>query len=326
MRVVLIRHIANQEDGMESKKLDTLLRSLPSAGIPGGELIITHKGETVYHNVFGVSDTDTAKPTSKSDIYWLYSTSKVITCMSALQLIEKGKMSLDDPVWKYIPAYKNLKVKDKDGSIRDARSVMTLEHLFTMCGGLSYDKETPEILGAEDRSTYGIVSAIAKTPLLFDPGEHFEYSLCHDVLGAVIEVVSEMTLGEYMKKNVFDPLEIKDMGFHPTPDQQKRIVPLYLYENGECVSHKHKIQRNTYMLSDIFDSGGAGLFGTTEEYSRIINALSIGGTAKNGYKLLSEDTLKTMESYRLPKAPLEDFGVKVGRFGYSFGLCGRVHG
>ena len=159
-----------------------------------------------------------------------------------------------------------------------------------MTGGLSYDIHTESIRLCPDRSTLGIVNAFTKDPLKFDPGTHYFYSLCHDVLGAVIEVVSGMKLSEYMKVKLFDPLGIKDMGFRPNPEQRARLAPMYTYLNGEGKSTRMPRPVCIFTLSEEYDSGGAGLFGTAEEYSKIISAISLGGTAKNGYRVLKKET------------------------------------
>ncbi len=309
---------------MNFDRLDSFLESLPDASIPGGELTVMKNGEEKYHKVFGLKDTSQKIPASENDIYWLYSASKVVTCVCALQLLEAGKISLSDPVSKYLPAYGKLTVRQSDGTVSEAKNAMTVEHLFTMSGGLTYDRDTPSILGSRDKSTLGLVNAMALDPLAAEPGESFIYSLCHDVLGAVIEVASGMLLRDYMKKYLFDPLEIKDMGFHPTREQKKRFVPLYSFYNGKGESYIAKNQNNTFVLSDDYDSGGAGLFGTCRDYSKIITALSLGGTAKNGYRVLKEETVKLAEENRISGKLLEDFSIH-GKLGYGFGLCCRVH-
>ena len=167
----------------------------------------------------------TAKGTGKELLY-LYSATKPITVVCAMRLVEEGKLDLDDPVGKYLPAYNNLTVKDADGKIRPAQNTMTVRHLLTMTGGLNYDLYKPSVLALKEKGiddTLSIVNAFASEPLMFDPGACFCYSLCHDVLGAVIEVVSGKRFSAYMKEIVFQPLEMHDSDFHL--DKTRALAP-----------------------------------------------------------------------------------------------------
>ena len=309
---------------MNFKELDSFLEKMPERGFPAMELAVSKDGETVYRKCVGFSDAEKTKPTCPSDIYWIFSATKVVTCTAAMQLIEKGVISLNDPVSKYLPAYATLKVKDKDGNVTDAKSIMTVEHLFTMTGGLSYDfNSIIEISKEKKLSTPDIVSLLPQSPLLFEPGTHYKYSLCHDVLAAVVEIASGMRFSEYLKKNIFEPLGMKDIGFRPNEEQKSRFSALYSHRGGihSCVNIP---LINRYSLSEPYESGGAGLFSTVDEYMKLITALSLGGTAKNGYRVLSEESVRMMGENRLCGDALNDF-VTTRLYGYGWGLCGRVH-
>ena len=308
---------------MNTKHLDEYLDSLQNVGIPACELIITHKGEAVYHRCAGYSDDQMTKPTSENDIYWLFSATKVITCIAAMRLVERGIISLDDPVSKYIPEYGDVTVMGEDGTPRPAKEPMRVVHLFNMTGGMTYDRDESALAGCTDPSTLGLLRMMAKRPLVFEPGTRYKYSLCHDVLAGVIEVASGMKFGKYLEENIFGPLGITDMGFFPTEEQKARFSDMYTYRNSVGKSTKKPIQ-NGFMLTPVFESGGAGLFGTSSEYIKIINALSLGGTAPNGYQLLKEETVKMMQKNYLCDKALDDFSVPP-RLGYGWGLCGRVH-
>lgn len=308
---------------MNTFELDKYIDGLKDAGIPSCEIIITHKGTPVYHRCAGYSDAEGTKPTSEKDIYWLFSATKVITCTAAMQLVERGIIALDDPVSKYIPEYGDVTVIGEGGFSRPAKEPMRIVHLFNMTGGMTYDRDMNSISKCPDQSTLGILRLLAKTPLVFEPGTRYRYSLCHDVLAGVIEVASGTSFGEYLKKNIFEPLGIKDMGFFPTNEQRSRFSDMYSYVNSLGVSKKKELQ-NGFILTDEFESGGAGLFGTASEYIKIVSALSLGGTALNGYKLLEEGTVKMMQKNYLSGKALDDFSVPP-RLGYGWGLCGRVH-
>ena len=174
-------------------ELDRYLDLLPSFGVPACDFVITHKSETVYRHTAGFADHAKTRPVTDRDIYQVYSVSKVTTCVCAMRLVEEGKIKLDDPVSKYLPAYANLTVRQKDGSVAPATNEMTIEHLFTMTGGLDYDLTAEPILRAAakpDASTVSVVSSFVESPLHFEPGTRYRYSLCHDVLAAVVEVVT----------------------------------------------------------------------------------------------------------------------------------------
>jgi CubicO group peptidase (beta-lactamase class C family) len=202
---------------------------------------------------------------------------------------------------------------------------MTVEHLFTMCGGMDYNINTPaikELAQDPNATTVDLVNAMAKTPLRFEPGTNYCYSLCHDVLAAIVEVVSGMSFGEYLQKNIFDPLEMEDIAFRPTEEQKKRFSALY---RGNCIGTAAEIAiENVYMLNDRYESGGAGLFTKPDTYIKFLNALSLGGTAKNGYCLLREETVKLLQENRLCETARKSFGI-TRLYGYGWGLCGRVH-
>ena len=312
---------------MDFTKLDAFMNDMPLRGYPGCELGVTLNGEVVYRKNVGFADKDKTRPLSGSDISWIFSCSKVITCLAAMRLVDEGKLSIDDPVSKYIPEFAHLTVYNKKtGESCDANTVMTVEHLFTMCGGMNYDINSAPVAEArakEGATTLDIVKAMAKVPLSFHPGEHYAYSLCHDVLAAVVEVVSGMRFSDYLQKYMLDPLGIKDMGFRPSEEQKARFCDQYKYRNG--TNQPYFVERsNVYALSPDYDSGGAGLFSTVDDYLKIITVVANGGTTSDGYTLLSPKAIEMMTVNRLHENALNDFAVS-RLYGYGWGLCGRVH-
>lgn len=310
---------------MNFEKLDAFMKEMPSRGYPACELAITKDGETVYRTSVGYADAKKTRPASPSDLYWIFSTTKVITCIAAMRLVEEGKLSLSDPVSKYIPSFGDLTVKEKDGTVRPAKTTMTILHLFTMTGGLTYDLNTKHLLAARtaDSSTLEIVSAMAKDPLAFDPGATYRYSLCHDVLAAVIEVITGKTFAAYLDELIFTPLGIRDMGFRPTEEQNSRFSALYVYQNGTGGVIERPVE-NPYILSSRFESGGAGLFSSVDEYMKIITTIACGGTTKDGYRLLKPETIRLMQENHLDNGAINVFSTS-RLYGYGWGLCGRVH-
>lgn len=310
---------------MDFSKLDKFIDSMPARGFPMCDLGVTYRGENVYRHSSGYSDAELTKPTSADDIYWIFSNSKILTCIAAMRLVEEKKISLDDKLSKYIPEYEKMFVMKPDGSIVPAENPITLLHLFTMTAGMDYNLVSPPVNAARDAngSTLDIVKAMAKMPLWFEPGTHYKYSLCHDVLAAVVEVVSGMKFCEYADKYIFKPLGMINTGFRPNDEQKKRFSALYVYQNG---INKAKLVEcgNNYALSSVYDSGGAGLFSTVDDYLKLVTAIALGGTTKDGYHLLSSDTIKLMQKNYLCDDARADFSV-TRLAGYGWGLCGRVH-
>lgn len=310
---------------MNFSKLDAFLEGMPERGFPAVELAITKDGETIYRKCVGYSDSAKTKPTSPSDLYWIFSASKVITCTAAMRLVEEGVIALDDPVSKYLPEYASLKVQQKDGTVTDAKNVMTVEHLFTMQGGLTYDRTPPSIKAAikNGLDTVGIARAIAKDPLIFEPGTDYKYSLCHDVLAAVVEVASGIRFSDYVQKLIFTPLGMNDSGFHPSQEQLARFSAQYTHKAGTVEAIERAVDNNLIFTPD-YDSGGAGVFCTVDDYMKIITALSLGGTSKDGYRLLNPETVRMMGENRLCDVGLNHF-QNTRLYGYGWGLCGRAH-
>lgn len=310
---------------MNFEKLDAYLQKLPSFGIPACELAVSKDGVIVYRNGVGYSDVAKTKPVSNRDIYWIFSASKVITCIAAMRLVEEGKLMLDDPVSKYIPEFAHIQVKQKDGTIVPAQNTMTVLHLFTMTGGLPGNAITPEMLEVitPTATTLDIVRSMAKIPMVFEPGTHYKYSFCHDVLAAVVEVASGMRFSDYLDTLIFKPLGITDIGFRPNADQQSRFSAMYTYHSG-TVSVTPRENHNPFAFSLNYDSGGAGLFATVDEYIKIITAIACGGTTADGYSILKPETIAMMQKNYLCDDALNNF-VTPRTFGYGWGLCGRVH-
>ena len=308
------------------EKLEKYMDSLGSVDINAIECIVYKDHKPIFHKCCGYSDPAKTVPSAPTDYYWLFSASKVITCLAALRLLEEGKIALDDPVAKYVPEFATMQVKDKEGNLTPAKTAITLHHLFTMTAGMNYNENHPalqEAIHAPGADTLSIVRAMAKMPLAFEPGTHYQYSFCHDVLGAVIEVVTGKRLSEYMDEIFFAPLGLSNIGFHPTPAQLALFADMY---KGISGTHSAVLMEcsNVYLFSDRYDGGGAGLFSAADDYAAIITAIANGGTAPNGYRLLKPETIALAQKNHLHDVALNDFATN-RLHGYGWGLCGRVH-
>lgn len=311
---------------MDFSKIEKLIDTMPMRGIPFFELIVTKDGNEVYRHRTGISKVETKKPFAKDDLYWLYSTTKVVTCVAAMRLVEAGKIKLNDPVSKYLPNFANLTVRDNSGQAVPCKTEMTIEHLFTMTGGIGPDHENRENLNElinKGAGTVEITNHFASIPLYFEPGTRYQYGFCHDALAGVIEVASGMKVSDYVHKYILDPLGMNNTGYRPSKEQLSRFADSYVYNNSNGTSEIVPTN-NSYALTPDYDSGGAGLFSCAEDYIKLVSTLACGGTTKTGYKLLSPETIKLMEVNRLCPEALSDF-VNGRLHGYGWGLCGRVH-
>lgn len=309
---------------MNFELLKDYLDSLPGLGVPGCDLTVWQNHREIFRHVSGESAPGT--PMRGNENYWFYSATKVFTMTCAMQLIERGKMHLDDPVYEYLPAYRNLTVRDGD-SVRPARTTLTIRHLMAMQGGLNYDLAAPPV--AECLRKYGkhattrqIVDALAQQLLQFDPGAHYLYSLCHDVVAAVIEVASSQSYGEYLRESVLEPLDIRTLTLHPTEAEKAALAARYRWDARENPIQEDN-RDNPYRLSDRYESGGAGLFGNVDGYILLADALACGGVGRSGNRILNPESIDQLRENQQHGAARRDFD-SFRRIGYGYGLGVRT--
>ena len=325
---------------MDFGKLTDYLEGLKEAyGIPQTEIIITKDHETVCHHLTGTSDLEGRIPASEKDGYYFYSATKVMTMIAVMREIEEGRLHLYDPVGLYLPEFEVMTVIDREFSMdvwplkmpeKDepqhyaARQIRIID-LMAMMGGMTYDTASEPIRKVIGRSggkasTREVVAAMAEMPLAAEPGTRWMYSLGHDVLAAVVEVTSKERFSEYLKKYVFEPAGASDIGFvmpenvqlsaqYTFDMQKKRIVPTD--------------DANRFILTENYESGGAGLMGTSTAYSRVIDALANGGTAKDGRQILTQKSVQMFTHAVTSGRAQEDF-KRSGKGAYGYGLGVRV--
>lgn len=263
------------------------------------------------------------KPTGNERLF-LFSATKPMTVACAMRLVEEGKLSLDDAVEKYLPAYADTFLEDEKGNRVPTKTKMTVRHLLTMSGGLSYNVQTKAVQdmlretgGKPDTVT--AVSAFVKEPLLFEPGTRFEYSLCHDVLAAVIEKVSGKRFSAYMDEVIFQPLGMTESGFHT---EHKGMYDMYDCDLGGKIWQIEPYNR--LILGENYDSGGAGAISCVNDYAKFAMALANGGVTVDGYRLLQEETLKNIRSTAHAEMQVENSFTCVQGGEYAYGLGVRV--
>lgn len=308
---------------LDEKKLTAYLDSLLEKGIPSVDCIVYRDHQMIYRHMNGTVDKAGKVKVQPDQRYLMFSMTKVQTMTAVMQLVEQGKISLNDEVGKYLPAYRKLQVQDAEG-LRDVKAPMLVWHLLSMQSGLDYDLERPGIKRVlqekgMEASTREIVDAFTESPLIFEPGTHFRYSLSHDVVAALIEVVSGMRFGEYLKKDVWDALGMKDTFFaKPQNDGLERLAQQYIANENGIVPME---QSCNYQLSENYESGGAGLVSCTEDYAKLADALACGGVSAEGVRILKAETVEQIKKNLLCEAGLSEIVSTMGRKGYGYG-CG----
>lgn len=322
---------------MNFEYMKNFMDSLTEWIIPGNSVVIYKDGKKVFEYSSGYSDLEKKiKKTGEEQLY-IYSCSKVATVTAALQLYEQGKFLLSDPLYEYLPEFKKMYVKDGD-RIKAAENPITIRDLFTMTAGLSYATNTPAFEKARKLTdgkmdTRTVIKCLAEEPLLFEPGARWNYSLCHDVLAVLAEVVSGMRFSEYMKKNIFEPLDMNNSYYH-TPNDVI-ISPQYIYEIQDAKNivelqqkeHTTGVVKRAYgnelVFGENYDSGGAGIITTVDDYAKFAAALANSGTGLNNNRILSSATVKLMKTNQLNEAQRKTMNWRRLR-GYGYGLGVRT--
>ena len=324
---------------MNFDALKEFMDSLTAWIIPGNSICVYYKGKEIFNYASGYADIENKIPMSIDKYINIYSCTKVTTAVSVLQLFERRYFSLDDPVYDFIPEYRNMTVIDNAGNIRKAKNPITIRHLLTMTAGLTYNLKSDSIKEAISETngnadTLTVIKKLAKDPLIFEPGEDWNYSLCHDVLAGVIEVVSGMKFSEYCRKNVFEPLGICAK-FHITDKLKPKMATQYEYKTASTGSDDVKNQIsssndggelvvnnvNHHRLGPKYDSGGAGIVTTVRDYAKLADALANGGIGVTGEKLISDKTIEMMKENQLNDKQLKSCNwAQLKGYGYGLGV------
>ncbi|UPK41620.1 serine hydrolase domain-containing protein [Paenibacillus pabuli] len=316
---------------MDFKPLATFIDRITSWRIPWAEVLVMHQNDTVFRYRNGYANLEEQTPIGDGAIFNLYSMTKIMTCVAALQLVERGQMLLSDPVSDYLPEYAEMTVKKtlSNGELRleKATRAITVRDLFTMTAGFSYDIGSPSIQEAVKNTngqlpTRDFAKALAKEPLLFEPGTQWNYSMCHDVLGALVEVVSGRRFGTYLQEEITGPLGMNDTAFDLNAEQQARLIPQYAY-NDE-LEKAVRMDGNGFRVGTELESGGAGLLSTVSDYALFLNMLTGRGTSPEGVRILSPASVELMRTDHLNDMTRGDYSWDhMGGYGYGLGV--RTH-
>ena len=277
---------------MDFKYLDEYLQKSKER-VPFLGATVSIGDKMVYDCTLG-NKNDAGEPYDLHTPLFIYSVTKTFTTLCAMLLVERGLLRLLDPVSKYFPEFKEMKLRD--GSI--AKKPLLIDHLFTMRAGFDYNLVSDEIKAIQadhEFETQDIVKVLSSRPLLFEPGTAWSYSLCHDLLGALIEKITGMSFGAFMEQEIFKPLGLKETTFHPTKEMLDKMADQYRVEEGQI---KKYTKTCAYRLnSEKYESGGAGLVSTLHDLTIFAQAITTG-------KLLSSFA---MELWRTPVCPCEQY-------------------
>lgn len=262
-------------------------------GIPAAAGVIASSKEVRW--------TGTAGEAREDSIFRIYSMTKAITSVAAMQLVEQGKLTLDEPASKWLPELAKLEVLegfDAEGRprLRPARKQVTARHLLTHTAGFGYEFTSAEILRYSEVTGKGGMADRRKgelnSPLLFEPGERWQYGISTDWLGKLISVVSGMTLGEYFARHIFAPLGMTETGFSIPQPKWPRLLKTYARQaDGSFQEWKFAEPK-----PPVFESGGGGLYGTAQDYTQFLRMLLRGGEP-----LLKRATVEEMSRNQVGK-------------------------
>ena len=312
-----------------------------SSHTPGVNCLIIKDGKEVSYFESGYSDIDTKSPIKRDSIFRLYSMSKTVTSVAVFILLERGLIDLFDNVSKYLPGFASPVVGLPDNTTRPANREVRIYDLLSMTSGIPYPdvrdlacisvaKITDELISKMDSedaiSTVDFANKIGQCPLSFDPGSHFMYGYSADILGAVVEVASGMKYGDFLKKNIFEPLNMNSTGFYVPEDMQNRLTKVYrsVEDALELYTFPNLGVSNHMKTSPAFESGGAGLCSQIDDFVPFSQMLLNKGEYK-GIRILSPKSVEYISTHHLENHLQADLDRDWQHLsGHSYGNLMRV--
>jgi len=322
--------------GLSTKRLEriapALRRDIAAGLIPGAVMLVARHGKLAYFEAFGMRDKAKNTPMARNAIFRLGSMTKPITIAAAMMLVEEGRLSLGDPISKYLPQFAHMRVgiEQEDPATGQAslrlvpsEREIRIEDLMRHTSGFTYEAlgSGPIVkemyrdagIGPQDDSAAAMVERLARLPLMYQPGTVWEYGRSIDVLGRILELLSGMPLSEFLAKRVFAPLRMPDTGFWVPPKKHNRIA--------DVLPAPPKGRR---LLLDVskpptFESGGGGLVSTAADYARFLQMLLNGGEI-DGVRLLSPKSVELITTNQLGSEVNTQGWAYYPGPGYGFGL------
>ncbi len=330
---------AKPEDvGLSSERLQRIhqmiQRHIDAGDITGAVTLVARHGQLAWVDAAGVMDLDTKQPVTRTSIFRMASMTKPVIGTAMMMMIEEGKVSVTDPVSKFIPEFKNIKVgvlqspggrganapapkfytvpADRELIVKDL-----LTHTSGLVAGPMGQSEAAKIRRKPEETLADFIPRLATTPLEFQPGTRWMYSASDgfDPLGRIVEIASGQPLNVFLKQRIFDPLDMPDTSHYPTDAQMPRLVSVYQKRDGSLV--KTPLAASLSMSSKVYFASGGGLVSTVDDYSHFAQMLANGGEY-NGHRLLSPRTVKYMASVHIP------YTLPGRSAGEGFGLTVRV--
>ncbi len=333
-----------EEIGLSSKQLAHIATHLDRVYLnprkfPGALTLVARRGKIAHCHTQGLMDVERNKPVREDTIFRIYSMSKPITSVAMMRLSEQGYFQLNDPVEKYIPEWKNMRVYSAGNHpnfITTAVSrPITILDLMTHTSGLTYGfmertnvdaayRKLALLDGRKGFTNKDLVMLLAELPLEFSPGTAWNYSMSTDVLGYLVELLSGQSLDQYFEEHIFKPLGMEDTGFSVPLEKLDRFAACYQYHPEKNCVLQDDPEKSHYLKAQTFFSGGGGLVSTAGDYWRFCQMLLNGGELE-GVRILGPRTVDFMTSNHLPGG--QDLpALSVGAFsetpyeGVGFGL------
>ena len=305
------------KSGMSSRRLglidDHIERNYIDTGKFTGSLVgIYRKGRLVHDSTMGLMDRERKKPVEWDTVFRIFSMTKPVTSVALMMLFEKGLIQLDDPVYRYIPSFRKLEVyvSGVDGSFetRAPDRSLTIKDLLSHQSGFTYDflKENEVdaayssrgIGSATQKDLASLIDSLSDLPLLFSPGDRWNYSVSTDVCGHLVELISGQSLDTFFYENIFEPLGMSDTGFYVPAVDIPRFSANYLYNLNGLPKLLDDPLKSRFIKRPSFLSGGGGLVSTAEDYLSFCRMI-LGGGKLNGNRILSRKTIDLMSANHL---------------------------
>jgi CubicO group peptidase (beta-lactamase class C family) len=328
-----------EQIGFSSERLarihDMVQRHIDAHDISGAVTLVARNGKVAYFEAHGLADLEAKKPMSKESLFWIMSMTKPVVGTAVLMMMEEGKLRLTDPISKFIPEFKGMKVavmQDRPAgapapapgtpplfytvpATREIRVQDLLTHISGLnSGGPASTAEVAKVALKGGESLADYIPRLGATPLDFQPGTRWQYSAtaAFDTLERVVEVVSGQPFDRFARERIFDPLGMKDTGYRPSPEQLQRIATQYRAANGALTRVDNK---PIFLNSKTYLSGGGGLESSAEDYFQFGQMLANRGEL-NGKRLLGPKTVELMSSVFVPdtlpgRAKGRGFGLSV---------------
>jgi CubicO group peptidase (beta-lactamase class C family) len=294
--IAALTDTASAQNSQGSAAIDTSLRSaVERKDVPGVVALISDRERVLYQSAFGVADVATGRPLTTDALFRIASMTKPITSVALMQLIEQGRLGLEDPAEKYLPELAGLKVIESFDAttgayrVRPASRPATVKHFLTHTSGLAYPF-TSAIW--RDFKPHAGETYPFGGPLLFDPGERWHYSTSTDVVGRLVEVVSGQKLEDYFREHIFAPLKMDDTSYNVPQEKAPRLVAQQ-QRAGARMDGAIELQNPQLGLTIPAPVGGGGLASTASDYGRFVRMLLNGGVL-DGVRVLKAETVALM--------------------------------